>query len=542
MSVGGAGRAPVTGWLSADQAAALRPDDALRQAPMILLPGQDARRVAAEEAWGRAAMGALTADPQVAVTLAHTLGATSDTPHPPALALALPDDALADLPWELLCESASGSSLERGGQAVVVRLVPQLQRRQPAPPAGGRLRLLTWAPDPDDDAVASILAATHARFEAGDATVRLPADLSAPPPGPTPPPRLPRQPRPDRLPTGRRDTTAGDAAALLLPLLRRSALVLDICHGGMATTGAEGGLGQRLVAAGAQACVAAATTVGVDAAAGFAAGCLDALQTGAPLHAAVAEGRRRVGAQGTDHPDARWHNHRMLVASTQVLVQSPVQVAGWRPPGFPADCPEADPLWDAIRGHAESWGFVGLESVVAGLFSGDLPPRRSAAAAAQVAAHRESLESRPARRAPDAPDGLTVTPRLAAFGAQLPAGLSLSELVQPGAPRRQALGPPLPLPVRDPGDTLVLEVVAGPRTAAASPCAPAIPGRWSPPSPALRPAPADRRFDPALSRSGVPRAGPGGAVTPARGPVAVPRRRRRPRPRPRDPRLGPHPR
>ena len=59
----GRGRAPVTGWLSADQAAALRPDDALRQAPMILLPGQDARRVAAE-AWGRAAMGALTPTPR----------------------------------------------------------------------------------------------------------------------------------------------------------------------------------------------------------------------------------------------------------------------------------------------------------------------------------------------------------------------------------------------------------------------------------------------------------------------------------------------
>lgn len=534
VSLGGAGRAPVTGWLTGDQAAALQPDPALGQAPMVLLPGQDAGRVATEEAWGQRAAGALLADGRVAVALARALGAAGDGPHPPALALSVPDDTLADLPWELLCDSADGSSLERSGQAVVVRLVPQHLGRAGGTASGGRLRLLTWAPEPDNPAVATILQATHAPVSGEGAALRLPPDLSTLP-----------DPEPDTVDVlhlvchGSRDldrlalllggdteATASDATAALLPLLQRCALVLlDICHAGMASTGALGGLGQRLVAAGAPACVAAATTVGVDAAAAFAAGCLAALQTGAPLHAAVAEGRRRVGAQGTDHPEARWHNHRLLVGSTQVLAQPPVVVAGWRPPGFPPDAPEADPLWAAIQGHAETWGFVGLEAVVAGVCGADLPPRLSAGAAVQVAPYRDALNLRlrHLRPAPDAPAGLAVTPRLAAFGASLPPGLPLPALVRALVRLvEESLGPPLPaVPgARAPDAPLLLEVVGGPEDGRRLALHPGQTlGRWSPADPPRCDHglyQATVRFDPALSRSGVLRAETNGRVVATR--------------------------
>ena len=57
------------------------------------------------------------------MALARALGVAGGGPHP-ALGLSVPDDTLADLPWELLCDSADGNSLERSGRAVV-RLVPQ---------------------------------------------------------------------------------------------------------------------------------------------------------------------------------------------------------------------------------------------------------------------------------------------------------------------------------------------------------------------------------------------------------------------------------
>lgn len=499
LAVSEAGHAPVQGWLTAADAAELAPDPGLSTPPMILIPGQDRQRVLREEAWGRGVARLLGRVPAVATGLARALGAAAAHGDTPALVLSTDAPDVAALPWELLCDGPEGSALEPSGQAVVVRLVPQVTRPDTDHTGAARLRVLTWAPDPEDPAVARLRSASTSRDEV--AAVSLPVDLQELPPA---------EPGvADVLHLichGQRDldelevllgsgrvASAGGATALVLPLLRRCALVLlDVCHGGLDTTGATGGLGRRLVESGAAACIAPGTAVGVDAAAAFAAGCLSSLGSGAHLHTAVAEGRRRVAASGIDHPEARWHNHRLLIGHLGVLEAPVLSPAGWRPAGFPRACPAADTLWASIQGHAEVLGYLGVEAVALGLLSADLPPRQAASLAGRLATARLSADGARAalRTAPDRPQRVgaaALTPRVAALGATLPRTLSLDRLIErltlvvATAQAPALFQPGAPLAADAP---LLLEVIGGPEDGRQLALAPGETlGRWSPAPP-----------------------------------------------------------
>ena len=552
LSVSEAGQAPVQGWLAAGDTRELAPDPTLDATPMILIPGQDRLRVAREEAWGRGVARVLGRVPSISTGMARALGAAAAHGDTPALVVSTDSPDLAALPWELLCDGPEGSALEPGGQAVVVRLVPQTTRPDAPGDAATRIRVLTWAPDPSDPAVAQLLAASSERSALSSKA--LPVDLQELPPA------LPGVSDVLHLIChGERDleelevllgdgrvATAGGAAALLLPLLRRCSLVLlDVCHAGIDTEGATGGLGRRLVECGAAACVAPSTAVGVDAAASFAAGCFSSLTEGAQLHAAVAEGRRRVAAAGIDHPEARWHNHRLLIGSLDVLDAPVIAPAGWRPTGFPRACPAADPVWDAIQGHADGLGYLGIEAVTLGLLSAELPPRQAASLAGRLASARTAADTARAtlRRAPDAPlrtgviahpsaggdppmaeTGIrtgagTLTPRMQALGSRLPDAMGLDDLIAQLAlfvtrAQEPALFRPTPPGTSDAPVSLV--VVGGPEDGRVIDLGPGIGiGRWSPAPPQRSDAVLYIEtpvFDGGLSRSPAFRALGGGRV------------------------------
>ena len=507
-------------WLDDALLAPLRDVAALHAPPAVLIPGFDQDVVEAEAAWGRAAAQVLFADPNIAVGFARALGECSRDGVPPPVVLSVADGAGAHLPWELLYDSAGGESLELAGQGVVVRLVPRARRSRP-PTRATRLRTLVWAPDAAEPAVATLVQAARERVAHPNDFVRLPAGLD----------RLP-----DRhgdtadvlhiichgerdldtltlLLSDQRGTSAGTTTALLQPLLDHCRLVLlDVCHGGMVSAGVLGGLGRRLVSAGAAAVVTTGTAVGVDAAVAFADGCLGALGSGAPLHAAALEGRRRVAALALGHPEVRWHNHRLLVGHTRAAGAPVVQPPAWRPPGFPRACPEADPLWETIRGYADAMGFLGTEAVLLGLLGASLPSRLAARVDYQVGSRRADLERRVAalRSHPQAQDALAVTPRLRRFAERLPSSMSLVSLVGmlcDACESPERLAAVSSLGAHTYSKVLKIEVVGGPEDGRAFQLEPGdVLGRWSP-EPLQRcshqlyieqPA-----FDPALSRSGV---------------------------------------
>lgn len=531
LSVSEAGQAPAQGWLAAGDTHELAPDPTLDATPMILIPGQDRLRVAREEAWGRGVARVLGRVPAISTRMARALGAAAAHGDTPALVVSTDAPDLAALPWELLCDGPEGSALEPGGQAVVVRLVPQTTRPDAPGDAATRIRVLTWAPDPSDPAVAQLLAASSGRSALSSEA--LPVDLQELPPalpGVSDVLHLICHGESDLeelevLLGDGRVATAGEAAALLLPLLRRCSLVLlDVCHAGIDTEGATGGLGRRLVECGAAACVAPSTAVGVDAAASFAAGCFSSLTEGARLHAAVAEGRRRVAAAGIDHPEARWHNHRLLIGSLDVLDAPFIAPAGWRPAGFPRACPAADPVWDAIQGHADGLGYLGIEAVTLGLLSAELPPRQAASLAGRLATARTAADMARAtlRRAPDAPlrtAAATLTPRMQALGSRLPDAMGLDDLIEQLAlfvTRTQAPALFRPTPPGIPDAPVSLVVVGGPEDGRVIDLGPGMGiGRWSPAPPQRSDAVLYIEtpvFDGGLSRSPAFRALGGGRV------------------------------
>ncbi len=514
------GCTPVHAWLDNNALAPLRDVAALATPAAVLIPGLDQEVIEAEAAWGRAAAQALFADPAIAVGFARALGECSRDGVPPPVVLSVAEGAGDQLPWELLYDSACSESLELAGQGVVVRLVPRA-RRPRAVTKATRLRSLLWAPDAAEPAVARLVDAARGRVECATDLLQLPPALD----------RLPER-RADTAEVlhiichGERDldtltlmlsdqksTSAGTTAALLQPLLDRCGLVLlDVCHGGMVQAGVLGGLGRRLVAAGAPAVVTTGTAVGVDAAAAFAEGCLGTLKAGEPLHSAVLEGRRRVAAIALGHPEVRWHNHRLLVGHSRVAGAPVVLPPGWRPPGIPRACPEADALWESIRGYTDAMGFMGTEAVLLGLLGAALPSRLAAQVAYQVGHRRPDLERRVAalRSPPVVQSPLPVTPRLRRLAKRLPPSMSLVTLVGmlcDACESPERLAAVSSLGAHNHCDRLKIEVVGGPEDGRTLQLRERdVLGRWSPTPPQRCSHPLyveQPTFDPALSRSGV---------------------------------------
>ncbi len=462
-SIGRVGRVPVTQTVPAQQVASLCDISTLCTPPAFLIPGEDLDQLEDEEEWGRRASALLFGAPQLAAMLGRAL---SSTAKPTPLVLRCADDRLADLPWELLTDPANGSGLERSGQGTVSRLVPAPFVRSPPPP-GQRIRVLTWAPAVDDPAIKDLLQAldptdrdTLCWHRLTDALQELPPPV----PGTVDILHLAFHGRREfgrlRLMLGS-GSRAGETTRGLQPLLQRCALVLlDVCHGGMSVGGALGGLGRELVGAGAGACVATGAEVAVDAAAAFTRGLLSSLAEGATLVEATSEGRRRVAMQAIGHPNARWHNHRLLVADTAWLSASLVEVRGWEPGELPAGLPPARDLWACLRLEAQRQGFLGIEALARALVKqSHVSPSGALVSTTEVLEFSVAGLSRATQS-----DTLPTTPRLAELLASLRHvrhEQDLHERLEQAL--CDAVEPRFLAPVpADPPTAMVLEVVGGP--------------------------------------------------------------------------------
>ena len=172
------------------------------------------------------------------------------------------------------------------------------------------------------------------------------------------------------LALGDDDRAHSTAAHALAPHLKAARLViLDVCESGDDTPRALDNLAARVVACGAEACLAPAGPASVEAAATLAEGVWAALAAGEDVAGAVARGRRAVRALGIPHPDSRWFNHRLTVVSADVLeAPAPVRPT-WRPAGYPRPSPEAGSLLEMARSLATELGggYVGIEHLALAL-------------------------------------------------------------------------------------------------------------------------------------------------------------------------------
>jgi hypothetical protein len=96
---------------------------------------------------------------------------------------------------------------------------------------------------------------------------------------------------------------------------------------------------------------------------------LGALAQGATVIEGVAAGRRAVAGLALPHPDGRWANFGLFVASLDPLHGGAVQATCWRPAGWPNPSPEAARVLADARLLAERTGagFVGWEHLLRAL-------------------------------------------------------------------------------------------------------------------------------------------------------------------------------
>lgn len=398
--------------------------------PVLLVPGDDVEIAALELAAGRALAPVLSASPELNRELAFYQGQASSA-SPILLVISTETPALSAVPWELLCDHASGRHLEESG-VTIARLADG--RPRPARPLRTTLRNIAWAPA-GDEMSSVLLAKLRASCRAHELSP--PERLAdAPPLGPE---------EAAVLHLMLHGAVADDQIALLVDDERRGAggitqqlrawlgqvdlVVLSICESGAALTEELDGLVSQLIQAGAPAVVAPAGELSVAAAATFGAGLLGALAAGQPMPAAVTSGRRAVRALALPYPDARWHNLQLTVADlnrTEPLVRQ-----GWRPAGWPRPGAEVGPLLIAAKAIAADSGFVGVEHLLLALGAltdasplGMLPRL--------IRSNRARIEKRLALLSPDpaCPPDDDGTPRLQSLGAALQPGFPIEALWQ----------------------------------------------------------------------------------------------------------------
>ena len=150
---------------------------------------------------------------------------------------------------------------------------------------------------------------------------------------------------------------------------------------------------------------------------------------------------------------------------------------------IPRACPARR---DAIQGHADGLGYLGIEAVTLGLLSAELPPRQAASLAGRLATARTAADTARAtlRRAPDARSGPGSSrgrgpargdrhpdrsghpdPRMQALDSRLPDAMGLDDLIT--RPVRDAGPGTGPVPSTPPGtsDAPVSSRSEVPRTA-----------------------------------------------------------------------------
>lgn len=416
--------------VDAERVAALRVDmDALRRAPAVCIQGHAARRERAEEALGR----------RLAVLLsegaaASVVGLVRGLARAEGVGVCLLVDAplLPEVPWELIAwspwdgpvESALGRVARLGGS------ITSAGTREGA----GHLRALHWCPSPEDPACRRTLDSLRACAQES-ATECWPLE-SAP------------APEPDvaevlfivchgrvvegggELLLGAGTRHAGAIGDTLGHALRRASLVVvDTCSGASPEAAALSRFTSRLLRAGAQACVAPAGLLDLEAGQRFSASLLRALASGRGLADAVGAGRRAVGELAHPHPSARPYNLQLIVTSAEALRAGPPVERAWSPPGWPRVSPKLRALLGRAHGLALEWGqaHVGVEHLVqaTGAQVGG-PGVRAAYSALMQAGPSFWRGLRALWVQDDAP--IHATPRLARLGAQLPEGASVRAL------------------------------------------------------------------------------------------------------------------
>ncbi len=336
---------------------------ALTMIPAVIIPGKDAARSAAEEGAGRALGAVLRAVPSA---IAFARGRAVERGERFALLVDVESEALRALPWELVGEDApieaTGGLVARLGEGVYT---PRA--------AASDLRVARWCPTPDDPACCALLE----RQDRALARMGLPGALTVTPSAP--PTEVTvlhvvchgvRDGDAVTLALGDDDQAHSSAAHALATHLKAARLViLDVCDSGDDTPRALDNLAVRVVACGAEACLAPAGPASVEAAATLAEGVWTALAAGDDLASAIARGRRAVRALGIPHPDSRWFNHRLIVVSGEVLEAPPPVQPTWRPAGLARPSPEAASLLETARTLATELGggYVGVEHLALAL-------------------------------------------------------------------------------------------------------------------------------------------------------------------------------
>ncbi|MCA9538684.1 MAG: CHAT domain-containing protein [Myxococcales bacterium] len=509
----------------------------LERLPVLLVPGRDADITTREEQAGRALAAVLTATPGLAAAFGRARGLAQARGEPLILALDADDPTVRALPWELLASDADESPMEANGQAIVVRLGRGGLGRATTPASSIATRW--WAPDPTESVAAALvrhlegLSTQHGGSAAAPAGERI-VDGQA----------LILH----LISHGRRSRDvlallndaghgAGTAIHILQPVLKRADLVVvSICEGADATALPLDDLPDRVIAAGARACVAARGPLGLDAARAFNSGLYAALADARPLVEAIAAGRRSVRALALPFPDARWYQLTCTLPALDDTAGPMIQRVD-RPAGWPMPDADAAALLQTAYEHARQAGsgYVGVEHLALALIDGP-PVTELARLRFQLGARRRNVEGLLGAFAPRVAEAMAPqpTPRLLALGSRLPARFDRKALwdalVIDAEPTLRVLLDDLERPVVRPvrpgfdeetegsgapgtplGPALALEVVAGPEDGRILTIAPnETVGRASRTSQATHALYADTRLtDSTLSRTHLRWAGPG---------------------------------
>lgn len=405
---------------------------------VVLVPGADAERTHLEERVGRALSHVLTASPALAASLAWQLGAAMERKEQVVIVVEAEEPDTRALPWELLA-GLNGTLLEPAQDAVIARMAAGRPRPEGDEPS--HLEMLVWCPTPDDavaDELLRLLDNIAERF--GVSCVRVDENMSR-----------------ARGSSGARvlhivchgrfvreqielltgeegQAVAVDTAAHVLgPVLADTELVvLHVCDGGVATPRELEGLVGRFLAAGARACLAPTSRLGLEASHALIEGLYPVMVSGGALVEAVAAGRRAVRALALPHPDSRWHNQVLFVGDVRTLARASMVQRRWAPTGWPRPAPDAAKILDEASqlGRRLGSGFVGLEHLALALARVQASSPRIDRLRYQLGLRREEFHQYLSNFTPvpeRAPDWRG-TPRLRRYASRLNRGFDLREL------------------------------------------------------------------------------------------------------------------
>lgn len=352
------------------------------------------------------------------------------------------DPVIATVPWELLPVRPHRPALELTGRGTVVRLVAG--GGQTAPPPAGALRVLVWAPEPEDATVTHVVGEVEKGMAGSGVTLhvfRSPGDAPASLPGVAEVFVVLCHGRATaslvHLLANGGSIGPGQVAHTTGPLIRRASLtVLAVCGAAYAPSRYLGGLVAWVGQAGAEVCVAPARALSDDAASAFLVTLVRALGTGDPLPRALAACRRALAQHADPHPDNRWCTPRVHVTGVHGAWTGPVVTLRWRPTGWPSLDPVAAAVVEAARDAAreQADGWVGVEHLLWSLhrYGEDLPGYEQIRQALPTIKRLLDVDRSSRRVHPGVlpPPGVTVTRGLTDLGAALPAGAGPADLAE----------------------------------------------------------------------------------------------------------------